>query len=273
MSATYFQENSIVRNWRALLKTCPLDFFSCHSPGPCDKITSRMSHIQTIAFDADDTLWHNENLFEEHHRKYCQLLSEYHDAETVESTLFRTEMRNLELYGYGVKSFTLSSIETAIKLTDGAIPAEELRRIIDFGKDMLAHPVELLPQVAETINALAPSYPLILITKGDLRDQERKIAKSGLAHHFKRTEVVSDKDTPTYERLFRRIDLNPSQLIMVGNSLKSDILPILELGGTGIHIPYHLTWEHERVEQAPHTHARFHELKSISQLPSLLASL
>ncbi|MDQ8196835.1 HAD family hydrolase [Pelagicoccus enzymogenes] len=227
----------------------------------------------TIAFDADDTLWHNENLFEEHHRKYCQLLAEYHDAETVESTLFRTEMRNLELYGYGVKSFTLSSIETAIKLTDGAIPAEELRRIIDFGKDMLAHPVELIEGAAEAVEALSRQHELILITKGDLRDQERKIAKSGLAPYFKHIEVVSNKNNEDYARLFRQHLIDPQSLVMVGNSLKSDILPILELGGTGVHIPYHLTWEHERVEAAPKHHSKFHELASIKQLPDLIASL
>lgn len=229
--------------------------------------------INTIAFDADDTLWHNENLFEEHHRKYCELLSEYHDANTVESTLFATEMRNLELYGYGVKSFTLSSIETAIKLTDGAIPSEELRRIIDFGKHMLSHPVELLPDVAETIEALALSYQLILITKGDLRDQERKIANSGLSQHFEYLEVVSEKNAEDYARLFRKLHIDPAHLLMVGNSLKSDILPILELGGSGVHIPYHLTWEHERVRTAPHDHRKFHELKSIKHLSELLDTL
>ncbi|EDY82864.1 haloacid dehalogenase-like hydrolase, putative [Verrucomicrobiia bacterium DG1235] len=232
-----------------------------------------MRRITTIAFDADDTLWHNENLFEEHHRKYCQLLSEYHDAQTVETTLFRTEMRNLELYGYGVKSFTLSSIETAIKLTDGAIPAEELRRIIDFGKDMLAHPVEVFEGVPEVLQTLSQDYQLILITKGDLRDQERKIAKSGLSQHFEHLEVVSEKNIEDYARLFRKRHIDPAEILMVGNSLKSDILPILELGGSGVHIPYHLTWEHERIEDPPHTHNRFHELKSIAQLPALLISL
>ncbi|MDQ8188135.1 HAD family hydrolase [Pelagicoccus sp. SDUM812002] len=232
-----------------------------------------MSKTTTIAFDADDTLWHNENLFEEHHRKYCQLLSEYHDAETVESTLFRTEMRNLELYGYGVKSFTLSSIETAIKLTDGAIPSDELRRIIDFGKDMLAHPVELLEGVTEVIETLSTAHDLILITKGDLRDQERKIAKSGLSQFFRHLEVVSDKKSEDYSRIFRQHQIDPRNLVMVGNSLKSDILPVLELGGTGIHIPYQLTWEHERVASAPNQSTNFYELESIKQLPELIATL
>ncbi|MBC2606554.1 HAD family hydrolase [Pelagicoccus albus] len=232
-----------------------------------------MSRITTIAFDADDTLWHNENLFEEHHRKYCKLLAAYHDEETVERTLFRTEMRNLELYGYGVKSFTLSSIETAIELTKGSISAEELRNILDFGKNMLAHPVELLEGVEETIAALSQDYPLMLITKGDLRDQERKITKSGLAPYFKHIEVVSEKKREDYARLFRQHGLNPTKLLMVGNSLKSDILPILEQGGLGVHIPYHLTWEHERVATAPNENDNFHELASIKHLPALVAAL
>jgi len=232
-----------------------------------------MIPISTIAFDADDTLWHNENLFEEHHRKYCELLSEFHDAKTVEKTLFATEMRNLERYGYGVKSFMLSSIETAIELTQGAISAEELKRIIHFGQEMLAHPVELIDGVAEAVSTLSDNYRLILITKGDLRDQERKIAKSGLAQHFKHTEVVSDKNVETYDRLFRRLKIDPATLLMVGNSLKSDILPVLDLGGRAAYIPYPLTWEHERVEKAPVSHARFHELETISNLPRFIESL
>ncbi|MBK1876902.1 HAD family hydrolase [Pelagicoccus mobilis] len=232
-----------------------------------------MSQISTIAFDADDTLWHNENLFEEHHSKYCELLSEFHDAKTVEKTLFSTEMRNLELYGYGVKSFMLSSIETAIELTKGSISAEELKRIIHFGQEMLRHPVELLEGVKETVATLASQYQLILITKGDLRDQERKIAMSGLAHHFEHAEVVSDKNVETYDRVFHRLGIDPQKLLMVGNSLKSDILPVLDLGGYAAYIPYHLTWEHERVENAPDNHSRFHELPSIKQLPGLLDSL
>ena len=232
-----------------------------------------MNKITTLAFDADDTLWHNENLFEDHHSKYCDLLSEFHDAKTVEKTLFATEMRNLELYGYGVKSFMLSSIETAIELTRGSISADELKRIIQFGQEMLRHPVELLEGVSETIASLSKKYRIILITKGDLRDQERKIAHSGLAHHFEHTEVVSEKNLETYARVFLRLNIAPESLLMVGNSLKSDILPILDLGGYAAHIPYHLTWEHERVENSPQDHTRFYELKSIKELEKLLSSL
>ncbi len=233
-----------------------------------------MTHpITTIGFDADDTLWHNENLFEEHHKKYCALLSEFHDARTVEKTLYKTEMRNLECYGYGIKSFTLSSIETAITLTDGTIRSDELKRIIDFGKEMLAHPVELLEGAAEVVEKLSQRYRLILITKGDLRDQERKIAQSDLAHCFEHMEVVSDKNSGTYDRILRRSKIDVTGFLMVGNSLKSDILPILDLGGHAIHIPYHTTWEHERVEEMPDGNQRFHEIESIKQLPDLLSRL
>ncbi len=233
-----------------------------------------MAHcITTIGFDADDTLWHNENLFVEHHRRYAELLAEFHDAETVESTLYRTEMRNLELYGYGIKSFMLSSIETAIQLTEGAISAQELRRIIDFGQEMLRHPVELLEGVAETLPTLCQDYRLVLITKGDLRDQQRKIALSGLAACFEHVEVLSDKRPADYDRLLRRLDIPRDSFLMVGNSLKSDILPILGLGAHAAYIPYPITWAHECVDSSPVGCERFHELESIKQLPALLGSL
>ena len=232
-----------------------------------------MIPISTIAFDADDTLWHNENLFDEHHRKYCELLSEFHDADTVEKTLFETEMKNLELYGYGIKSFALSSIETAIALTEGAISPVELNRIIEFGKNMLAHPVELIDGVAEVVEELSKHFRLILITKGDLRDQERKIAQSGLAHCFEHTEVVSEKSVESYDRVLMRSAVDVSQFMMIGNSLKSDILPILDLGGRAVHIPYHLTWVHERVAKAPSENTNFCELESIKQLPELVRSI
>lgn len=229
--------------------------------------------LTTIGFDADDTLWHNENLFEEHHKKYCELLSEFHDSATVEKTLFRTEMRNLELYGYGIKSFTLSSIETAIELTEGSISNEELKRIIDLGKEMVNQPVELLDGVAEVIETLSRHYRLILITKGDLRDQERKIAQSGLAHCFDHTEVLSDKNVESYDRVLKRSAVDVSQFLMIGNSLKSDILPVLDLGGRAVYIPYRLTWKHERVDEPPSENDRFYKLESMKQLPELIAAI
>ncbi len=229
--------------------------------------------ITTIGFDADDTLWHNENLFEDHHRKYCRLLSEYHDAATVEKVLFENEMQNLELFGYGIKGFTLSCIETAIQLTNGEIKGEEIRRIIDHCRHMLSHPVELFDDVEEVLKKLSSKFRLILVTKGDLRDQERKIAKSGLAAYFDHTEVVSDKNVESYARVLQRSRVPVEQFVMIGNSLKSDILPVLDLGGHGIHIPYRITWEHERVEAPPTEHDSFYQLESISQLPDLIETI
>jgi putative hydrolase of the HAD superfamily len=226
-----------------------------------------------IGFDADDTLWHNETIFENVHQRYRELLARYHDAATVDRTLFATEMRNLELYGYGVKGFMLSAIETAIQLTAGKIPAEEIQQLIEVGRDMLAHPVELLDGVSETLSALAAEHSLLFITKGDLRDMEGKLANSGVAPHFRHVEIVSDKNQDTYAAIFRRHGIAVNRFLMVGNSLKSDILPVLALGGAGAHVPYHLTWEHERVEEAPHPEGRFFGLKSIRELPEVVAQL
>lgn len=226
-----------------------------------------------IAFDADDTLWHNETIFEAVHARYREMLSRYHDAATVERTLFATEMRNLDLYGYGVKGFTLSAIETAIQLTDGKIGAAEIRQLIDLGRDMLAHPVELLDGVADTVATLAATHRLLLITKGDLRDQQRKLSKSGLAGHFSHVEIVSEKDESTYAAILRRHAIAPAAFLMVGNSLKSDILPVLALGGLAAHLPYHLTWQHERIATPPRAEGRFFTLGSLRELPPLVTTL
>ncbi|MBL9214525.1 MAG: HAD family hydrolase [Opitutaceae bacterium] len=227
----------------------------------------------TIGFDADDTLWHNESIFEDVHQRYRSLLARYHEAAVVDRTLLATEKRNLELYGYGIKGFTLSAIETAIELTGGRISADEIRQLIALGRDMLEHPVRLLDGVPETLAAIAGQHRLMVITKGDLRDQERKLAKSGLAGHFPRVEIVSEKDTPTYTTLFRRHQIAPESFLMVGNSLKSDILPVLELGGAGVHVPYHLTWAHEQVDEPPPLPGRLFRLRTIRELPGLLGSL
>lgn len=226
-----------------------------------------------VGFDADDTLWHNENIFEHTHQRYRALLARFHDAATVERTLFATEMRNLELYGYGVKGFTLSAIETAIALTDGRISAEEIQQLIALGKDMLAHPVELLDGVEETLAALGGRHQLLLITKGDLRDQERKLAKSRLVSRFRQVEIVSEKNEATYRGIFRRHGVAPERFIMVGNSLKSDILPVLALGGVGVHVPYHLTWAAERVDEVPRAAGRFFCIGSMRELLALVNDL
>jgi putative hydrolase of the HAD superfamily len=228
--------------------------------------------ITAIGFDADDTLWHSETIFEDYHRRFQAKLARYHDPKTVEQALYATEMRNLDLFGYGVKSFALSAIETAIDITGGTIPAEELRSLIQGAKDMLAHPVELLDGASETVATLATDFRLIVITKGDLRHQERKFQRSGLVAHVPHCDVVSEKDNATYARILARHGIAPENFLMVGNSLRSDILPVLELGGHGAHIPYPLIWAHEKVP-APTDCPRFHALANLRELPPLLARL
>lgn len=224
----------------------------------------------TIGFDADDTLWHNESIFEHTHERYRALLAGYHDGATVDRTLFATEMRNLELYGYGIKGFTLSAIETAIELTEGRISPAEIKQLIQLGQEMLARPVSVLEGVAGVLGALAPAHRLVLITKGDLRDQERKIAKSGLGGHFHHIEILSEKDTGAYARIFSRLGIVPARFLMVGNSLKSDIIPVLQLGGAGVHIPYHLTWGAERAEEPTGHEDRLFRLTHICELPAVV---
>lgn len=225
-----------------------------------------------IGFDADDTLWHNETIFARVHERYRNLLAQYHDAETVERSLLATETRNLELYGYGVKGFTLSAIETAIGLTDGRISAAEIDQLIALGREMLAHPVELLDGVQDTLRELAGRHELLVITKGDLRDQQRKFSKSGLEDFFRGIEVVAEKDERTYAEILERHGIAPERFLMVGNSLKSDILPVLALGGAGVHVPYHLIWELERATSVPENGTRFFELENIRAVPGAVAS-
>jgi len=224
----------------------------------------------TIGFDADDTLWHNENIFEQVHTRYFALLAHHHDAATVERTLFATEMRNLELYGYGIKGFTLSAIETALTLTEGRIRPDEIAAILALGREMLNHPVEPIEGVDEILAGLRPHYRLLLITKGDLRDQERKVAKSGLAHRFDHIEIVSEKDPAAYDRILRRYAIDPRRFLMVGNSLKSDILPVLSLGGTGVHVPYRITWAHEHVAAPTDANGRCFQIASLRELPPVV---
>lgn len=228
------------------------------------------SSERTIGFDADDTLWHNEVIFEQTHERYRDLLAAYHDAATVDRKLFETEMRNLEPYGYGIKGFTLSAIETAIELTGGKIGTAEIRQLIEVGRDMLAHPVNLLEGVTDVLRLVGEHYRLVLITKGDLRDQERKLAKSGLAAHFNHIEILSEKDTNAYQRVFSRHQIDPAKFLMVGNSLKSDILPVIEVGGAGVHIPYHLTWAAERAAQPEGCAGRLFTLQSMRELPATI---
>jgi putative hydrolase of the HAD superfamily len=190
----------------------------------------------------------------------------------VNRVLYATEMRNLALYGYGVKGYMLSCVEAAIELTGGAISAQEVREILATGQRMLAHPVELLAGVAEVVPGLARDYRLILITKGDLHHQEKKVSESGLAPHFQAVEIVSEKDLPSYDRVLRRHGVKPAEFAMVGNSIKSDILPVLGLGGAGVHVPYPITWHHERAE-VPATEKRFRRIDHLRDLPAILPAL
>lgn len=228
--------------------------------------------ITTIGFDADDTLWHNETIFASMHERLRELLAEYHEGAVVERALFATEMRNLDRYGYGIKSFALSAIETALELSGGQLRGEEVRQIVQLAHEMLDHPVEVLPGVRETVETVAPTHRLLLITKGDLRDQERKVEKSGLAERFHAVEIVSEKDVRSYDRILRRHAVPPAEFLMVGNSIRSDILPVLQLGGHAAHVPYPLTWEHERVDTPPND-PRFHVLGGLAELPALLERL
>jgi putative hydrolase of the HAD superfamily len=227
--------------------------------------------IDVIGFDADDTLWHNEPLYTLTEQKFISLLSARHARADIEARLYKTEIRNLEHFGYGIKGFTLSMIETAIELTGGDILGGEIQQIIDYAREMLRAPVNLLEQVAETVETLAASHKLILITKGDLFDQESKVARSGLAGYFAHVEVVSEKDKPTYEAVLRKRGIDPATFLMVGNSLRSDVLPIVALGGQAVHIPYSTTWAHETVPD-PAAHTGFFELAHIGLLPELVAN-
>lgn len=219
-----------------------------------------------IGFDADDTLWHNQPIFERSYDAYRTLLAQYHDPREASTTLIRTEMRNIDRYGYGIKGFTLSAIETAIELSDGKISAKEIRQLLDTAREMLDHPVELLDGVVETLDELSKCHRLLLITKGDLRDQERKLGKSGLGEFFAHIEIVSEKNAEAYAKIFRRHSITAENFLMVGNSLKSDILPVLALGAAGAHIPYHVTWEGEHAEEPTEHLDRFFKLDRLPEL-------
>ena len=227
--------------------------------------------IRLVAFDADDTLWHNESLFILSQEKFRNLLLNYHSRQWIDRKLFETEIRNLAHFGYGIKGFTLSMIETAIELSEGRVSGREIGLLLDICKEMLAAPIELLEGVEATVRRLARSYQLILITKGDLFDQESKLARSGLGDCFSQVDVVSEKTRATYERVIARHGIRPEELVMVGNSVRSDILPALAAGARAVHIPYHVTWAHEEAETPPQSGAI--ELASIELLEETIAGL
>lgn len=226
--------------------------------------------ITTVGLDADDTLWHNETIFRLTHARFVALLADHGDEAAIAARLADTEQRNLRLYGYGVKGFTLSMIETAMELTGGEAPADAIREILAAWREMLAHPVETLPGVDEALAALSECHRLVLITKGDLLDQERKLAASGLGDLFAAVEIVSEKTADTYARVFARHGTGADQAVMTGNSMKSDVLPALEAGAFAVHIPYVVTWAHELAD-APEGNARYGALPAIADLPGWIA--
>lgn len=228
--------------------------------------------IDLIAFDADDTLWHNERFFKLTKDSFAGLLADYAQADHLEERLLAAEKRNLSRYGFGVKGFTLSMIETAIEVSGADLPASVVKQILDAGRDMLDHPVELFPGVGETIDRLSKTHRLIIVTKGDLFHQERKIAASGIADYFAGVEIVSDKSPETYRSVFARHGASPGGGLMIGNSLKSDVIPAIEAGGWGVYVPHELTWVIERAE-APREHPRYREIAAVSALPSLIEGL
>lgn len=230
--------------------------------------------IEVIAFDGDDTLWHSEQLFVDTQTAFKALLAPYVDLDdqALDARLVEVEGRNLPTFGYGVKAFTLSLIETAIEVTQGVIPSSQLQAVLDLGKVLLDHPVQLLDGVAEAVDALTDRYRAMVLTKGDLLHQESKVARSGLAEILWQVEVVSEKDEPTYRRVLDRWGIDPAAFVMVGNSVRSDVLPVLEIGARAVHIPYHVTWVHEHAEPDPERHD-FPVLGSMAELPACIEAL
>jgi putative hydrolase of the HAD superfamily len=230
--------------------------------------------VEVVGLDGDDTLWHSEQLFVDTQLRFRELLAPHADldAADLDARLVEVERRNMAIFGYGVKAFTLSLIETAIEVTDGRVPAAVIQAVLDLGKVLHDHPVQLLDGVLETVDALSDRYRLLVITKGDLLHQESKVARSGLAEQLWGVEVVSEKDEATYRRVLARHRVDPSGFVMVGNSVRSDVLPILELGGRAVHVPYHVTWVLEQVEPDPARHD-FPVLDSIRALPAWLEAL
>ncbi len=228
--------------------------------------------VELIGLDADDTLWHSEGHYEMTQERYSELLAPWVDKDEISAALLETERRNLKIFGYGAKGFTLSMIETAIGLTGGEVDGRRIEQIVSFGKELLDHPVELLDGVAKALEDLSTGHRLALITKGDLFHQESKIAASGLAEIFERVEIVTEKDADTYGRVLNAAGVEPTGFCMIGNSLRSDISPVLELGGAGVHVPYHVTWvmEHAEVDDA---HPRLRRVESITDAPEAVRRL
>ena len=226
-------------------------------------------NLKVIAFDADDTLFVNEPYFQETEQKFCALMSDYLSEQGLSQELFKTEVDNLHLYGYGIKGYTLSMIEAALKISNNTLSVEAIERIIVFGKELLQRPIELLDGVEETLKSLHGNYKLVVATKGDLKDQRRKLHDSGLGAYFHHIEVMSDKQEKDYSDLLNRLEIKPKEFFMIGNSLKSDVLPVLGIGGYAVHVPYHTTWEHEKISHKVE-HPNFRTLEKISDVLEIL---
>ncbi|PZO77643.1 MAG: HAD family hydrolase [Mesorhizobium amorphae] len=231
-----------------------------------------MTRLALLGFDADDTLWQNEQFFRLNETRFAEMLGAHGEHDAITARLLDAERRNLEFYGYGIKGFTLSLIETAIEVTQGRVEASVIHDILEMGREMLRHPVEALPGAREALEALSESHRLVLVTKGDLFDQERKLAASGLGDFFAGVEIVSDKRADTYARIFARHGEGAERGLMVGNSLKSDVLPMIAAGGWGVHVPHPLTWVLEHAE-APEDHPRFRVIEGLAELPALVAAI
>ena len=229
--------------------------------------------VRVVGFDGDDTLWHSETRFHVTQGEFHELLKQHVPEADADRRLAEMELKNLGIYGYGVKSFTLSMLETAIELTEGQIPASDLKVILGWGKRMLMEPTELLEGVEETLHKLSPSYDLLLITKGDLFDQESKLAQSGLGDLFLGVEILTEKNVDSYRGVFRRRSIQPKDFVMVGNSLRSDVVPVVSLGGHAVHIPYEVTWDHEHVPEEEMPKGGWRRIASIRELPGLLEEL
>ncbi|MBT8266462.1 MAG: HAD family hydrolase [Bacteroidia bacterium] len=224
------------------------------------------SHIKVIGFDADDTLWVNETYFRDAELEFAKLLGAYETANKIDQELFKKEMDNLQLYGYGVKAFVLSMVESAIEISNNDISNETLQKILKIGKDMINKPVDLLDDVEEVLKVLSQKYRLILATKGDLLDQERKLEKSGLSDYFHHIEVLSDKKEANYSKLLNHLDIKPTEFLMIGNSLKSDILPLINIKAHAIHVPFHTTWAHEKVSENETNGKHYKTVKRLSEI-------
>lgn len=222
-------------------------------------------HIKVIGFDADDTLWVNETYFRNAEERFADLLDRYETRNNIDQELFKTEIKNLEIYGYGIKGFMLSMVESALDLSNNKVSQATISEILNLGKDMLSHPVELLDGVEEVLNELKDKYRLIVLTKGDLLDQERKLEKSGLSKYFHHVEVLSDKKETNYKNLLDHLEIPVEDFLMIGNSLKSDVLPLLNIGAKAVHIPFHTTWKYEEVKLEAHQNGHL-TLNAISDI-------